>query len=32
MGGEPTFVSIDNSDDPQWQTEALGDEKNRLAN
>ncbi len=32
MGGEPTFVSVDNPDDPQWQTEALGDEKNRLAN
>ena len=31
MGGEPTFVSIDNPDDPQWQTEAIGDEKNRLA-
>jgi uncharacterized protein (DUF2126 family) len=32
MGGEPTFISIDNQDDPQWQTEAIGDEKNRLAN
>lgn len=32
MGGEPTFVSIDNPDDPQWQTVALGDEKNRLSN
>jgi uncharacterized protein (DUF2126 family) len=32
MGGEPTFVSIDSPDDPQWQTEAMGDEKNRLAN
>ncbi len=32
MGGEPTFVSIDNPDDPQWQTEAIGDEKNHLAN
>ena len=32
MGGEPTFISIDNPDDPQWQTEAIGDEKNRLAN
>ena len=32
MGGEPTFVSIDSPDDPQWQTEALGKEKNRLAN
>jgi uncharacterized protein (DUF2126 family)/transglutaminase-like putative cysteine protease len=32
MGGEPTFVSIDSPDDPQWQTDAMGDEKNRLAN
>ena len=32
MGGEPTFVSIDNPDDPQWQTEALGEEKNDLSN
>ena len=32
MGGEPTFVSIDHPDDPQWQTEAIGEEKNRLAN
>ena len=32
MGGEPTFISIDNPDDPQWQTEAIGEEKNRLAN
>lgn len=32
MGGEPTFVSIDSPNDPQWQTEALGEEKNRLAN
>lgn len=27
MGGEPTFVSMDNRDDPQWQTGALGAEK-----
>ncbi len=27
MGGEPTFVSVDNRDDPQWVTEALGEEK-----
>ncbi len=27
MGGEPTFVSVDNRDDPQWVTGALGDEK-----
>jgi uncharacterized protein (DUF2126 family) len=32
MGGEPTFVSIDSPDDPQWQTVALGEEKNRLSN
>ena len=32
MGGEPTFISIDSPNDPQWQTEALGEEKNRLAN
>jgi uncharacterized protein (DUF2126 family) len=27
MGGEPTFVSVDNRDDPQWVTGALGAEK-----
>jgi uncharacterized protein (DUF2126 family)/transglutaminase-like putative cysteine protease len=27
MGGEPTFVAVDRRDDPQWQTEALGDHK-----
>jgi uncharacterized protein (DUF2126 family) len=32
MGGEPTFISIDNPDDPQWQTEAIGEQKNQLAN
>ena len=32
MGGEPTFVGIDNPDLPEWQTEAIGEEKNRLAN
>lgn len=32
MGSQPTFVSIDNSADPQWQTKAVGDEKNQLAN
>lgn len=32
MGGEPTFVGVDHPDDPQWQTEAIGSEKNRLAN
>jgi uncharacterized protein (DUF2126 family) len=29
MGGEPTFVSVDNRDDLQWQTGALGAEKLR---
>ena len=32
MGGEPTFIGIDDPDDPQWQTEAIGEEKNQLAN
>ncbi len=31
-GGEPTFVSIDNMDDPQWNTEAVGEEKRVLSN
>ncbi|PXF29795.1 IMP dehydrogenase [Pokkaliibacter plantistimulans] len=31
MGGEPTFVSIDDMDSPQWNTEALGEDKLRLA-
>jgi uncharacterized protein (DUF2126 family) len=31
MGGEPTFVAIDNMDHPQWSTEALGAEKQHLA-
>lgn len=31
MGGEPTFVSIDDMDGAQWNTEALGDDKFRLA-
>ncbi len=31
MGGEPTFVSIDNMDGAQWNTEALGEEKQHLA-
>jgi len=31
MGGEPTFVSIDDLDDPQWNTEADGKEKRELA-
>ncbi len=32
MGGEPTFVSIDNMDDPQWNTDAVGPEKRVLSN
>lgn len=31
MGGEPTFVSIDDMDGPEWNTEALGEEKERRA-
>ncbi|HOX50582.1 MAG TPA: transglutaminase family protein [Fibrobacteria bacterium] len=31
MGGEPTFVSIDDFDGPQWNTEALGEDKRKLA-
>ncbi len=31
MGGEPTFVSIDDMDGAQWNTAALGDDKRRLA-
>ncbi len=27
MGGEPTFVSIDDMDSPQWNTAALGEHK-----
>ncbi|TWT98678.1 transglutaminase family protein [Stieleria varia] len=32
MGGEPTFVSVDNPDDPQWNTDAVGVEKRVLSN
>lgn len=32
MGGEPTYVSIDNMDDPQWNTDAVGQEKRVLSN
>lgn len=32
MGGEPTFVSIDNMDDPQWNTDAVGPEKRVFSN
>ena len=31
LGGEPTFVSIDDMDSPQWTTAALGDHKLKLA-
>ncbi|MCU0558292.1 MAG: transglutaminase family protein, partial [Desulfobacterales bacterium] len=31
MGGEPTFVSIDDMDGAQWNTAALGKEKQQLA-
>jgi len=31
MGGEPTFVSIDDLDGEEWNTAALGDHKRKLA-
>jgi uncharacterized protein (DUF2126 family)/transglutaminase-like putative cysteine protease len=31
MGGEPTFVSIDDFESPEWNTEAVGPEKRALA-
>ncbi len=31
MGGEPTFVSIDDPDGPEWNTAALGETKRKLA-
>ncbi|HWD19332.1 MAG TPA: transglutaminase family protein [Verrucomicrobiae bacterium] len=31
MGGEPTFVSIDDMDGPEWNTVALGPKKRQLA-
>ncbi|NHN77763.1 transglutaminase family protein [Azotobacter chroococcum] len=31
MGGEPTFVALDYPDDPEWNTEAMGPNKRRLA-
>lgn len=31
MGGEPTFVSIDDMEGAQWNTAALGEDKRRLA-
>ncbi|MGB0600017.1 MAG: DUF2126 domain-containing protein [Rubripirellula sp.] len=32
IGGEPTFVSTENMDDPQWNSEAVGAEKRVLSN
>ena len=31
MGGEPTFVSVDDSDGAEWNTAALGEKKRNLA-
>lgn len=31
MGGEPTFVSVDDMESKQWNTEALGEEKRKLS-
>src|SRR5260370_822313 len=31
MGGEPTFVSVDDTDGPEWNTLALGPRKRALA-
>jgi uncharacterized protein (DUF2126 family) len=31
MGGEPTFVSVDDMDGSEWNTEALGPHKRKLA-
>ncbi|MGE0572787.1 MAG: DUF2126 domain-containing protein [Dehalococcoidia bacterium] len=31
LGGEPTFVSIDDYDSPEWNTAAVGGEKRELA-
>ena len=31
MGGEPTFVSVDDPDGAEWNTAALGESKRRLA-
>jgi uncharacterized protein (DUF2126 family)/transglutaminase-like putative cysteine protease len=32
MGGEPTFVGIDNTESPEWNSAADGDHKRKLAN
>jgi uncharacterized protein (DUF2126 family)/transglutaminase-like putative cysteine protease len=32
MGGEPTFISIDDMDGEEWNTAALGEHKQQLAN
>ena len=31
MGGEPTFVSVDDPDGAEWNTEAMGPDKRRLS-
>lgn len=31
MGGEPTFIGIDHMDAPEWNTEAVGEEKLKLS-
>ncbi len=31
MGGEPTFVSVDDMDGPEWNSEAVGPNKRRLS-
>lgn len=31
MGGEPTFISTEDFESPQWQVSALGDDKRQLA-
>ena len=32
MGGEPTFIAVDNADDPQWNTDAVGEDKRVRSN